>query len=135
MRNSDLNIPILLVSNKSNLNAESRISVDQAQQRMANLNFNYIETSANSRSNVVKICDCVDSVLDMRSHQCRRQLLKHPAGVFPHFHPVRMHESPYNVNIQCCSVQDVHEQLEWPSASYPAACIFLESCDLICSVT
>ncbi|KRY56404.1 Protein Jade-1 [Trichinella britovi] len=36
---------------------------------------------------------------------------------------VRMHESPYKVNIQCCSVQDVHEQPEWPSASYPAACI------------
>ncbi|KRY21027.1 Protein Jade-1, partial [Trichinella patagoniensis] len=47
----------------------------------------------------------------------------HPSGVFPHFHPVRMHESPYKVNIQCCSVQDVHEQPEWPSASYPAACI------------
>ncbi|KRX53187.1 Ras-related protein Ral-A [Trichinella sp. T9] len=54
MRNSDLNIPILLVSNKSNLNAESRISVDQAQQKMTNWNFNYVETSANSRSNVVK---------------------------------------------------------------------------------
>ncbi|XP_003377450.1 UDP-N-acetylglucosamine--peptide N-acetylglucosaminyltransferase subunit [Trichinella spiralis] len=62
---------------------------------------------------------------DMRSHQCRRQLLKHPSGVFLHFHPVRMHESRYNVNIQCCSVQDVHEQPEWPSASYPAACILL----------
>ncbi|KRX19607.1 Protein Jade-1 [Trichinella nelsoni] len=36
---------------------------------------------------------------------------------------VRMHESPYNVNIQCCSVQDIHEQPEWQSASYPAACI------------
>ncbi|XP_003375943.1 protein Jade-1 [Trichinella spiralis] len=59
----------------------------------------------------------------MRSHQCRRQLLqKHPSGVFSHFHPVRMHESPYNVNIQCCSVQDVHERPEWPSTSYPAAC-------------
>ncbi|KRZ56304.1 hypothetical protein T02_8864 [Trichinella nativa] len=36
-----------------------------------------------------------------------------------------MHESPYNVNIKCCSVQDVHEQPEWPSASYRAACILL----------
>ncbi|KRX58297.1 hypothetical protein T06_4977 [Trichinella sp. T6] len=59
-----------------------------------------------------------------------------------------MHVSPYNVNIKCCSVQDVYEQPEWPLASYRAACIllnhlvdnvysvfFLESCDLICSVT
>ncbi|KRX56515.1 hypothetical protein T09_7588 [Trichinella sp. T9] len=34
-----------------------------------------------------------------------------------------MHKSPYNVSIQRCSVQDVHEQPQWPSASYPAACI------------
>ncbi|KRX13890.1 Ras-related protein Ral-A [Trichinella nelsoni] len=54
MRNSDLNIPILLVGSKSDLNAESRISVDQEQQRMANWNFNYVETSANSRSSVDK---------------------------------------------------------------------------------
>ncbi|KRX73367.1 hypothetical protein T06_11401 [Trichinella sp. T6] len=61
-----------------------------------------------------------------------------------------MHNSPYNVSIQRCSVQDVHEQPEWPSASYPAACIlpnhlvdsvysvfgvFLGGCDLISSVT
>ncbi|KAL1240790.1 Leucine-rich repeat-containing protein [Trichinella spiralis] len=32
------------------------------------------------------------------------------AGVFPHFHLVMMHESLYNVGIQCCSVQDHHEQ-------------------------
>ncbi|KRX13431.1 hypothetical protein T07_10496 [Trichinella nelsoni] len=51
----------------------------------------------------------------MLLHQCRRQLLqKHPSGVFSHFHLV---------SIQRCSVQDVLEQPEWPSASYPAACI------------
>ncbi|KRX13875.1 Ras-related protein Ral-A, partial [Trichinella nelsoni] len=55
VKNSDPNIPILLVGNKSDLNAERRISVDQAQQKAANWNVNYVETSAKTRSNVDKV--------------------------------------------------------------------------------
>ncbi|KRX71430.1 Ras-related protein Ral-A [Trichinella sp. T6] len=55
VKNSDPNIPILLVGNKSDLNNERRISVDQAQQKAANWNVNYVETSAKTRSNVDKV--------------------------------------------------------------------------------
>ncbi|KRY78806.1 Ras-related protein Ral-A, partial [Trichinella pseudospiralis] len=55
VKNSDPNIPILLVGNKSDLTAERRISLDQAQQRAANWNVSYVETSAKTRSNVDKV--------------------------------------------------------------------------------
>ncbi|KRY32716.1 hypothetical protein T01_5850 [Trichinella spiralis] len=48
---------------------------------------------------------------------------ENPLRVIPRFHLVRMDESPYNVSIQYYNVKDVHEQPEWPSTSYPAACI------------
>ncbi|KAL1236542.1 Heat shock protein HspQ [Trichinella spiralis] len=48
---------------------------------------------------------------------------ENPLRVIPRFHLVRMDESPYNVSIQYYNVKDAHEQPEWPSTSYLAACI------------
>ncbi|KAL1238101.1 UPF0310 protein [Trichinella pseudospiralis] len=46
-----------------------------------------------------------------------RTLRERSAWSFRHFYPVRMDESSYNVSIQWCSIQDVHQQPEWPSTS------------------
>ncbi|KHJ48295.1 Ras family protein [Trichuris suis] len=55
VKNSDQTIPILLVGNKSDLSAERRVSLEQAQQRAASWNVNYVETSAKTRFNVDKV--------------------------------------------------------------------------------
>uniref|UniRef100_A0A914X2N6 small monomeric GTPase n=1 Tax=Plectus sambesii TaxID=2011161 RepID=A0A914X2N6_9BILA len=55
VKNSDPNIPILLVGNKSDLDAERSVSLAQAQQRSADWGVSYVETSAKNRSNVDKV--------------------------------------------------------------------------------
>uniref|UniRef100_A0A5S6QU18 Bestrophin homolog n=1 Tax=Trichuris muris TaxID=70415 RepID=A0A5S6QU18_TRIMR len=55
VKNSDQTIPILLVGNKSDLSAERRVTLEQAQQRAAGWNVNYVETSAKTRFNVDKV--------------------------------------------------------------------------------
>lgn len=55
MKNSDPNIPILLVGNKSDLDGERSVSLSQAQQRSADWGVSYVETSAKNRTNVDKV--------------------------------------------------------------------------------
>lgn len=57
----DASVPIMLVGNKSDLNAERSVMQIQAQQRAEQWGVPYIETSAKNRTNVDKVilCCCV----------------------------------------------------------------------------
>ncbi|TKR76333.1 hypothetical protein L596_017486 [Steinernema carpocapsae] len=55
VKNSDSSVPIMLVGNKSDLDADRAVSVAQAQQRADAWNVPYIETSAKNRTNVDKV--------------------------------------------------------------------------------
>jgi len=56
VKNSDPNIPIMLVGNKSDLNASVRqVSLAVAQQRAEHWGVSYVETSAKNRTNVDKV--------------------------------------------------------------------------------
>ena len=53
---TDSSIPIMLVGNKADLNAERSIMQIQAQQRAEQWGVPYVETSAKNRTNVDKVC-------------------------------------------------------------------------------
>uniref|UniRef100_A0AC35FXT5 Uncharacterized protein n=1 Tax=Panagrolaimus sp. PS1159 TaxID=55785 RepID=A0AC35FXT5_9BILA len=55
VKNSDTNVPIVLVGNKSDLTSERMVSQAQAQQRAESWGVPYIETSAKTRTNVDKV--------------------------------------------------------------------------------
>lgn len=55
VKNSDPNIPVLLVGNKCDLASSRKVSVEQAQQRAAQWGVGYVETSAKTRTNVDKV--------------------------------------------------------------------------------
>lgn len=55
VKNSDTSVPIVLVGNKCDLDAERVISRAQAQQRAESWGVPYIETSAKTRTNVDKV--------------------------------------------------------------------------------
>jgi len=55
VKNSDPNIPVLLVGNKCDLSTERKVSLDQAQHRAAQWGVGYVETSAKTRTNVDKV--------------------------------------------------------------------------------
>jgi Ras-related protein Ral-A len=55
VKNSDPNIPIMLVGNKSDLDADRQVSLASAQQRAEQWAVSYVETSAKNRTNVDKV--------------------------------------------------------------------------------
>ncbi|XP_014678364.1 PREDICTED: ras-related protein Ral-A-like [Priapulus caudatus] len=52
---NDDNIPFLLVGNKADLEDKRQVTVEEAQQRAAQWNVPYVETSAKTRANVDKV--------------------------------------------------------------------------------
>lgn len=55
IKNSDTNIPLVLVGNKGDLNAERKVSLVQCQQRAEMWGVPYVETSAKTNENVDKV--------------------------------------------------------------------------------
>jgi len=55
VKNSDTSVPLVLVGNKGDLQAERRVPLAQAQQRAELWGVPYVETSAKTRSNVDKV--------------------------------------------------------------------------------
>lgn len=83
VKNSDPNIPILLVGNKSDLDGERNVSLAQAQQRAADWGVSYVETSAKNRTNVDKVShlDVENCCLGRRMCQAQPAIAPVYAGI------------------------------------------------------
>lgn len=62
VKNTETNVQIVLVGNKSDLDQERRVTFEQAKQRADLWDCAYVETSAKTRANVDKVSEIQSTI-------------------------------------------------------------------------